>query len=356
MKGLVQILIAVVAIVVVALGVGYFVLPKEAKVERSVQIPRPVTSVYAMLASTPAGSPFAAGTQTVTAEGADKPVKAVIALDEKTSIDATYTLAKSGDGVKVTLAAVTPLGSSPIARIQGALGGGATGKVLETGLQALATAAEKLPAADFGALKFEVVDVAAKPFLYLDAETPNDATSIKEGVSQATKIIQTMISANGLKPDGSPIAVETKWDDAAKKYAFLAGQPYTGPAPKLLIGVKSGQTPSGTAVKVLYEGPEDQVLPIYDQIEAAIAASRGEKAGPSFEVYLDDPTQAGGSVKRHIYQIVKGDLTTLRALSSPGATMTPAAPAAPAAAPAEPAPAAPAAPAPAAPAPATTTP
>ena len=77
-------------------------------------------------------------------------------------------------------------------------------------------------------------------------------------------------------------------------------------------------------MKVLYEGSEDQVLPIYDQIEAAIAATRAEKAGPSFEVYLDDPTQAGGSVKRHIYQIVKGDLTTLRALSSPGATMTPA--------------------------------
>jgi effector-binding domain-containing protein len=347
MKGLVQILIAIVAIVVVALGVGYFVLPKQATVERSVQIPRPAASVYALLASTPAGSPFAAGTQTVTAEGADKPVKAVIALDEKSSLDAAYTLTKSGDGVKVSLKATAPLGDNPIARIQGALGGGAAGKVLETGLQALSTEAEKLPTADFGTLKFEVVDVAAKPFLYLDAETPNDAASIKEGVAQATKIIQTLIVANNLKPDGSPIAVETKWDEAQKKYAFLAGQPYTGPSPKLLIGVKSGQTPSGTAVKVLYEGTEDQVIPVYDQIEAAIAAARGEKAGPSFEVYLDDASQPGGSVKRHIYQIVKGDLTTLRALSSPGATMTPAAPAAAPAAPAEAAPAAPAAPVPA---------
>jgi hypothetical protein len=348
MKGIVQILIAIVAIVVVALGAGYFVLPKEARVERSVQIPRPAASVYALLASTKAGSSFATGTQTITAEGLDKPVKTVIALDEKTSLDAAYTLTNSGEGVKVSLKAVALLGSSPIARIQGALGGGATGKVLDAGLQALSEEAGKLPPADFGSLKFEVVDVAGKPFLYLDAETPNDAGSIKEGVSQATKFIQTMLVANSLKPDGSPIAVETKWDEANKKYAFLAGQPYTGAQPKLLIGVKSGQTPSGTAVKVLYEGSEDQVLPIYDQIEAAIAATRGEKAGPSFEVYLDDPTQSGGSVKRHIYQIVKGDLTTLKALSTPGATMTSVAPTEPAsAAPAAPAETTPVAPAPA---------
>jgi hypothetical protein len=156
-----------------------------------------------------------------------------------------------------------------------------------------------------------------------------------------------MLAANQLKPDGSPIAVEVKWDEVGKKYEFQAGQPYVGGEPELLVGVKSGQTPSGIAVKVLYEGSEDQVLPIYDQIEAAIAAARGEKAGPSFEVYLDDASQPGGSVKRHIYQIVKGDLTTLRALSTPGATMTPAAPAAAPAAPAEAAPAAPAAPVPA---------
>lgn len=329
-------------------------------VERSAEVARPAATAYAFLATIPSNAPFGEGTITVTG-ASENVVRADLTVGELT-VPVEFAIAAGQSGVTVTATATRDVGGNPLARF----GGDPIAPVLEAGLASLKQETEALGNFDFGSLKFDVVDVTAKPFLFIEAETPNDAASIKLGVLQAMSIVDAQIQAMNLRPDGAPVAVETKWDDVNKKYAFQAGRPFTGTLPPFIIAVKSGQTPGGTAIRVIYEGPEDSVLPVYDQVETLIAAGRLQKHGGSFEVYLDDPTQPGGSVKREIYHVVTGDARRLETLFPnnrpaplPAAAPTPTpAPTATAPATTQPAaaPAAPGAPAPIATPPATTTP
>ncbi len=324
MKALGQILLLLVILVAVAFGAGYFLLPKEATITKSADLKRPAASIYTYLASMPKDTAFGEAKATVTETQPPKMVGLSLAqADGSAPLKATFEIAPTADGAKLTLVSKRPLGANPIARLQGLMGGGAAGAQLEAGLKSVVDGANALPAADFSTLKFEVVDLSARPYLYVDATTPSDPTSIKNGLMQAMTIVRAALTANGLKEEGKPIAIETLWDEKSKTYGFQAGQPFTGPRPSFLVGVKQGTTPAGTAVKVLYKGPEESVIPVYDQVEALIAAARLEKAGFTFEAYLDDPAAPQGSVERQIFHMVKGDLTLLRALQSPGAATPP---------------------------------
>jgi hypothetical protein len=358
MKALGQILLLLVIVVAVAFGAGYFLLPKEAKITKTADIKRPAATLYTYLASMPKDTAFGDAKATVTETKPPTMVGLALSQADGTApLKATFEIVPTADGAKLTLVSSKPLGANPIARLQGLMGGGAAGAQLEAGLKSVVDGANALPAADFSTLKFEIVDLAAKPYLYVDASTPTDPTSIKNGLMQAMTIVRAALTANGLKEDDKPIAIETQWDEKGKVYSFQAGQQFTGPRPSFLVGVKQGQTPAGSAIKVLYRGPEESVIPVYDQVEALIAASRLEKAGFTFERYLDDPAAPQGSAERQIFHLIKGDLTLLRSLQSPGAAtpppvVMPAPEAAPATAPVDPAAPAPAAPAPAAPQPA----
>ncbi|MGQ0531890.1 MAG: hypothetical protein ACT4OF_04255, partial [Caulobacteraceae bacterium] len=118
----------------------------------------------------------------------------------------------------------------------------------------------------------------------------------------------------------------------------------------LLIG-KTGQTPAGTALRVVYTGTEADVIRlVYDPMDALLAAAHlddpatREDDWATYEVYHDDATQTGGSRNREIFYVTQGDISALTRIapaSEPAAI--------PANAPAE-------APATTTPAPATTTP
>lgn len=271
------------------------------EVVRTVEVERPASTVFARLATTPAGTAFGAGALTVT-NAANDIVRGDLKIGDDT-VPVEFSMAASGAGVTLSAKAS-----------KARAGGEKMDEVLDAGLAAFNTDIAQVGAFDFGDLKFDVVDVPGRNFLYIEAGTPNDAASIKSGVLQAMSIVDAQIKANGLIPDGDPIAVETKWDEAAGRYEFQAGRPFRGTPPVLLIAVKVGQTPGGTAIKVNYEGPEANVIPVYDQIETLIDATRLEKATGSFEVYKDDPTQAGGSVKREIWHVVSGDAQRLLTL------------------------------------------
>lgn len=324
MKALGQILLLLVILVAVAFGAGYFLLPKEATISKTAEIKRPAATLYTYLAAMPKDTAFGDAKATVTETKPPTMVGLALAqADGSAPLKATFEISGTADGAKLTLVSKRPLGANPIARLQGIMGGGAAGAQLDAGLKSVVEGANALPATDFSTLKFEIVDLTARPYLYVDASTPNDPTSIKNGLMQAMTIVRAALTANGLKEEGKPIAIETQWDEKNKVYAFQAGQPFSGPRPAFLVGVKQGTTPAGTAVKVLYRGPEESVIPVYDQVEALIAAARLEKAGFTFESYLDDPAAPQGSVERQIFHMVKGDLTLLRALQSPGAATPP---------------------------------
>lgn len=346
MGGIVRILLILVAVVVVLAGVSIFALPGRAAKTETIEVARPAASVIARLSTMPAGAPIATGvTQTVTGTEGNV-VSADLAFPNGQQGKAIYTVNENGAAASTVQVRIeSPLGLNPIDRIQG-LSGAPAEPYLTAAVASVSTDLQALPEGTFTGLAYEIVQVDAKPFLYIEATVPQDSAAIKEAVAQSLVLVNPIMRRYNLTPAGQPIAVETAWEN--NQYSFQAGLPFTGTPPAVLVGVRAGQTPAGTAIKVVYEGPEENVLPTYTQMEALIGAARLEQ-GKSFEIYYDDPTQTGGSVRREIYYLVNGDTSRLASLAPSAARPAPlaapaaAAPAAPAAAPAPAAPAAPAA-------------
>lgn len=333
MKLLRNILLLVVVLVVGAVAASFFVLPSKASKEQTVNIDRPVSSVYALLASAPENHALADGvTQTVTAVEPLKSVTTSVSYDGGKSGTVIYKMAPGTAGSTVTIAVTQDLGINPLARLQG-MSGEQLAPLVASAAAKLDEEGKKLPTADFSTLAYEVATLPAQPYLYLEGSTTKGPGQIKDGARQATAILRTVFASNNLTA-GNPISVETGW--TGDTYSFNFGMPYTGTRPALLIGVKAGETPAGTAIKVRYTGTEEEVIAqVYDKIDALIAAARLTE-GANFEIYLDDPSQTGGSRNREIYYIVTGATDKLTAIAPPAAA--PAAPVlAPSAAPAAPA-------------------
>ncbi|MBL8550683.1 MAG: hypothetical protein JNJ73_11930 [Hyphomonadaceae bacterium] len=345
MKGIIRTLLIIVAIIVVGGVAGYFVLPAKASRAESFTVARPPASVFARIASTPPGTVIAEGvTQTAITSAENNVVVAEVAYADGSTGVATYTVAPDGEGSRVELKLEQNLGANPMDKL-GALTGGEVGPLVTAAAAAVTTDLNALPAAAFTGLAYEVTTVTARPFLYNQNCSPQDASQIKEAVAQSLVVLKPLLTRFNLTQDGPPIAVETSWEN--NQYCFQIGFAFTGTPPRLYAGGTVGTTPAGQAIRVHYSGAEENVIPTYDQMEALIASARLTQ-GKSFEIYYDDPAATGGSVSRDIFYLVEGDATAL-ARVAPSAGAVPAAASAPPAAPAA-APAAPAA------APAATTP
>lgn len=356
MSGIIRIVLIVVAVIAAAAGIATFALPARSAATSSIDVSRPTESVFARLASA-SGVQIAPGvTQTVT-EAVNNVVTADLAFPEGQTGRAVYTVSREGDHTNVDVRIESPLALNPVARVQGLTGAPAQ-PYLEAAVASVTTDLNALSANGYTGLAYDVVTVEGRPFFFNENCSPQDAEAIREAVAASLVGIRPIMQRYGLAIAGDPVAVETSWTN--NQYCFQVRYPYSGTPPRVLGMGRVGQTPAGQAIRVRYTGPEENVLPLYDQMEAMMAAARLEQ-GRSFEIYFDDPTQSGGSVTREVYYLIaSGDIQRLQRLApsaaQPAAAAAPAAaPAAPAApVPAAPAPpeAAPAAPAPAAPAPA----
>lgn len=342
-------------IVLVAVGAAFFLLPNQATRTETFTVERPASSVFARLASTPAGTVIAEGVTLASITSAENNVvHGYVTFADGGTGDVTYTVAEEGEGASVQLALAKDLGSNPLNRF-GAITGAGVGPLAEAAATTVTADLTALPAASFVGLAYTIETVEARPFFYVQNCSPQDAAAIKEVVAQSLLALRPIMARHNLREAGPPVAVETSWDEANNQYCFQIGLPYTGTPPRVLAVGAAGQTPAGQAIRVAYTGTEEDVIPTYDRMEALIAAARLTQ-GRSFEIYNDDATQVQGSVNREIYYLVEGDTARLAQLAPPAAAPAAATPAeAPAAAPTAEQPATPEAPA-SAPTPAPATP
>lgn len=307
MGGIVRILLIVVAVVAIVLGVSIFALPSRAAKTETVEIARPAASVIARLSTMPAGTPVSDGvTQTVTGTE-DNVVRADLTFPDGQTGRATYTVTPAGEGSQVEVKIESPLGLNPIERVQG-LSGAPAEPYLAAAVAAVTTDLNALPAQAFTGLAYEITTVEAQPFFFVQNCSPQDAAAIKDVVAQSLLALRPLMRRHNLTEAGYPLAVETSWEN--NQYCFQIGLPYTGTPPRVLAVGTAGQSPAGQVIRVRYEGPEENVIPTYDQMEALIASARLEQ-GRSFEVYYDDPTNDTGSVRRDIYYLITGDASAL---------------------------------------------
>lgn len=307
MKWVVRIVAILVLLLAAAAAAAFLLLPKSVQVERTFAVERPAQSVVAWLATTPAGDAFADGvTETVRSTAPGK-IEMDLAVGGRSGGQAVYLLTPTPTGgMEVKLTATRDFGGDIMARLAKARGQDTFEQAVDAGVATLAEELNALPSQfDFKGLQYTIEDAAARPFIYIEASTKQVADNIKRAMRISLAGISTFITEYKLEVAGPPVAVELSWQD--DRYAFQTGLPYKGERPDEEIGVKFGDTPAGRVIKVVYEGPEENIIPVYDQVETLIAASRLQRSGPSFEIFLDDPTQEGGSVKREIYHLIEGD-------------------------------------------------
>jgi hypothetical protein len=353
MGGVVRIILIVLVVVLVAAGAGYFLVPPVASRSQTVNVEAPSSTVLARLASTPVGATVAEGVtvaEAASVEG-DTVTVPVTYADEATG-RVVYTVTPEGEGSRVQVKLEQDLGPNPLARID-ALTGGDVAPLIAAAATSASTDLGALPNASFDGLQYSVVDITARPFFYVENCSDTSADSITSIIGQAVVAIPPVMRSNNLTVNGDLTAVEPRVVQG--QYCYQVGYPYQGRQPRALLIGKTGQTPAGQALRVVYTGTEaDVIAQVYDPMDALLAAAHlddpatTEDDWTTYEVYHDDATQAGGSRNREIFYVVQGDIAALNAIHAPSA----AAPV-PAAAPAAADGAAPATPAPATPAPAT---
>jgi hypothetical protein len=329
-----RILIIIVVLAVVVVGGAFFFLPHTASRTESFTVERPAETVFARLASTPSGTQLAEGvTQTEIVSAENNVVVANVAYADGATGTVTYTVTPEGEGSHVAVKLDQELGSDLLQRAS-AVTGGPVAPLAEAAASTVTADLTALPAATFSGLQYEIVQIQPQNFFYVENCSSSDAGDITSVIAQAVAGIPPVMRQKGLTPSGPLMAVEPRV--VANQYCYQVGYPFTGRAPTgaLLIG-KVGQTPSGTALHMQYTGTEADVVPqVYDRMDALLAAahldnpSTREDDWPTFEVYNDDPTQAGGSRNRDIYYVTTGDVSRLAAISPPSALAAPAAPAA----------------------------
>lgn len=348
-------------VVVVVLGLGaalYFLGPKTASRSQTLEIERPAATVLARLSSTPVGAAVVEGvtiSEAPTTEG--DTVTAPVTFADGATGRVTYTVTADGEGSNVNVKLEQNLGANPLSRID-AFTGGDVGPLIATAASAVETDLNALPNATFAGLQYNVVEVTARPFFYAQSCVPNEPDTITTLVSDAKTAIEPLMRSRGLQQAGPLMAVEPRV--AEDQYCFQIGYPFTGRAPGAVLGqlIQSGQTPAGQALRVVYTGSEaDVYAQVYDPMDALLGSARLDNPATreddwvTYEVYNDDPTQAGGSRNREIFYVVPQgvDIAALARIQAPSEAA-----AIPANAPAAETPATTEAPATTTPAPATT--
>lgn len=298
--------------VVVVLGLGaalYFLGPKTASRNQTLEIERPAATVLARLSSTPVGTTVVEGVtiaEAPTTEG--DTVTAPVAYADGGTGRVTYTVTAAGEGSSVNVKLEQDLGSNPMNRFA-AFTGGEVAPLIAGAASAVETDLNALPNATFAGLQYNVVDLTARPFFYVENCSDTSPESVSSIVGQAVVAIPPVMQANRLSVNGELMAVEPRV--VSNQYCYQIGYPYSGRQPRALLIGKTGETPAGQALRVVYTGEEANVIAqVYDPMDALLGAAHLDNPATreddwvTYEVYHDDATQAGGSRNREVYYVV----------------------------------------------------
>jgi effector-binding domain-containing protein len=326
-------------------GVGYYVLPAKTEVSRSIEIDRPASIIYPLVANLRTfneispwfdrdpkadyqftgpregegqAAAWVSSVRTV-GSGSQKIVSAKenervdLALDlNGQAAKATWLLQPGrNDATNVTWTITIDCGADPRqapCRYLALIARTSVQRDIEFALAALKKLAERLPALEIASLKPEFVTVQQQDFAYVEGDTGRDAAAIDSALRDSLALVSTFLKNNGLMQAGPPMAVNITLNN--EKASFRAGMPYSGPTPVTQLAVKTGKTPSGLTLKVIAVGTREAMKPTYARIEAYLLAHRLTPAGGSWEVYIDDPTTTPEDVRRTAIYYPRKDTTS----------------------------------------------
>ena len=319
-----NIILGLVLVVALFFTIG-FVLPDKAHVQRSAQIQAPASQVFALVNGfrqfdrwSPwadkdpqakvqiGGAPLGVGAQyqwsgnQAVGSGSQQIVASTPYTEVKTKLlfggfdkpsYSKFEVEANGAVTHVTWSLDVPLGGNPIDHYFGLLMGGQVGPDYERGLNKLRGVAESGPKTDFAPLDVTLQDLKPQAYAYISGSSSTDSEAITKAMTAAYAKIYAYMSSSGLKQAAQPLAITRKWDPQAKVYEFDAGIPVDHADAQGKGEVKVAQTYAGTALKVAYHGPYQNMAPTYGLIDAYKKAYALQDNGPSWEQYLNDPAK-----------------------------------------------------------------
>jgi effector-binding domain-containing protein len=323
MRILKRIVLFVVVLVVLLAGIG-MLLPRNVHVERSASIGAPPATVFALvngyrlfnkwspwfaldpeaqysyegpdfgagakMAWASARKDVGSGSQKIVESRPNEMVRVELDFGDQGLATSTWILAPEGDGTKVTWGCDADMGVGPIGRWFGLMMDRMIGNDYAKGLAGLKSLAESLPKTDFAGLAVESVEVQPVTIAFVPASSATDDQTIAAAIGGAFEKVGMFMAKNGLRQDGAPITINTKWD--ASGYQFDAAIPVDRAPDKPVVAdspVQVKTTYGGKALKVVHKGAYRGMEATYDKLVAWMAAYGYESAGSPWDEYVSDP-------------------------------------------------------------------
>jgi len=334
---------SIVIILLIFVTVGIF-LPRNIHVERSIQIDRPASMVFAFLngySSFNTWSPWAArdpsaeyalsgpatgvgaslawvgdprltgsGKQEIIESQPNSLIRIRFQFDGQGEAITYYSLADNNGTTDLTWGFDTDVTEGQgffggiMARYFGLFFDRWIGSDYEDGLNNLKRLAESLPRADFSTLELEIVEAEPLTILYVESASSQEPGDIAVSLADAYREISEFIARNQLEMSAQPMAISRAWNESG--YSFDAAIPVVSADVAPGGNVKIGLSPSGRALRAIHRGPYDQMMPTYEKISAYMGAHGIEDAGVSWEHYISDPGNTPtNELVTHIYFLLK---------------------------------------------------
>lgn len=285
MKLMKRLLVGLAGLLIALVVIG-FLLPSSARVERSIVIDRPASLIFPLLNSYQRFNDWSpwhgidpnteytygeiasgvgatmtwkgnetvgSGKQTITASEPDSRVASELEFGDAGISQVEMRLTAEGRSTRVTWSFQADIGNDLIGRYFGLLMDRFVGPDYEKGLTRLKALVETFPDIDIAGIDIQLVDVSAKPILYVTASSTQDISAISRAYTDAYSLIAPALEAAKLSPAGPLMGIDNYWDD--RGYGFDAAIPVERTDLDVKAPVQAGQTYAGRAVRVHYIGP-----------------------------------------------------------------------------------------------------
>jgi hypothetical protein len=241
---------------VAALAVIGLLLPRTSHVQRSIEIGRPASVVYAIVDSfqlfdqwspwqdldpnmkqTVGGGregvgatltwtgndKVGSGSQVITADVPNRSVESNVDFGSMGVAKATLRLEPVAAGTRVTWMLDSDMGAGPIGHYFGLMMDRMIGQDYAHGLEKLKRLAENMPDVDIAGFDVHAVQVAGRPILMVRRSTGADVSSIAKAYADGYAEIRTFMTARKLKQAGPPMGIDGDMRD--KSFTFDAALP-----------------------------------------------------------------------------------------------------------------------------------
>ncbi len=324
----------------VLFAAGAYLLPDRAHVERSIEIGRPVGTVFTVLDrfdAFPAWSPWferdpdmayrftgpvagagarlewsgdprqvGTGWMQIIESRPNSLVRSRLVLELQGQADTAFHIDRIAGGTRVTWTFDADLVEgqgwfgSLLSRYFGLFFDRWIGNDFETGLDGLKNWVEALPGADFTGLEADLVEVDSVDVLFVPDISGQNGNTVADELAAAYRAISSFMAMNGIERAGQPMAVARAWDE--KNFRFSAAIPATRTKTPAEDPVQWGASPSGWAARAVHHGSYDDLPATYEKLAAWMAAHGHSEGKVTWEHYISDPAEtAVEDLVTHVY-------------------------------------------------------